>query len=84
MGGCERCGASPQDDYGEYGLYDHCASCSKNLCEKCIKQGCCGHVPALSGRADDRIEAELEAAREEQRIRCPYCQAVFPEADLCD
>jgi hypothetical protein len=53
MGACERCGASPD---GEYGLHDYCAECSRNLCDACAAKGCCGHVPALSGMDDDYEE----------------------------
>ena len=47
---CERCGARP---VGEYDLLDYCAFCSQDLCAKCMAQGCCDEVPALSGSADD-------------------------------
>jgi len=47
---CERCGATPE---GEYGLLDYCAVCSKNLCDKCMANGHCGNVPAKSGMDDD-------------------------------
>lgn len=48
---CERCGVrtSPSG----YETFDYCAECSRNLCEVCMEQGCCGHVPALSGMAAD-------------------------------
>lgn len=47
---CERCGATPK---GQYDLFDYCALCSKNLCPKCMEEGCCGKVPAKSGMDDD-------------------------------
>lgn len=50
---CERCGASPE---GEYGLLDYCAHCSKDLCDNCMSKGCCGHVPAESGMESDEDE----------------------------
>ncbi len=46
---CERCGAGAKG----YGLLDYCAKCSKNLCDDCMKKGCCGIVPAQSGMGDD-------------------------------
>jgi len=47
---CERCGAMPSN---QFGLWDYCAHCGKNLCDKCMAQGCCGHVPADSGMDED-------------------------------
>jgi len=32
---------------------DYCAICGKNLCDKCMPQGCCGHTPAKSGSEED-------------------------------
>lgn len=64
MGKCKRCGAEPE---GEYGLHDYCATCSRNLCEKCMKLGCCGHTPAQSG-ADVDCEA-TERMRAAKRAR---------------
>lgn len=55
MGKCERCGASP---VGDYGLLDYCSACSKNLCPKCMEDGCCGNVPADSGMEDDEFSEE--------------------------
>lgn len=58
MGECERCGAKPS---GEYELHDYCAKCSKNLCKKCMAEGCCGSKPAASGMAaDDDKEDEKD------------------------
>lgn len=42
---CERCGTTETG----FNLLDYCAVCSKDLCPACMKLGCCGHVPALSG-----------------------------------
>ncbi len=56
---CERCTATTSG----YQLFDYCASCSKNLCEKCMTKGCCGRSPAASGSADER-EATIEAIGE--------------------
>src|SRR5690242_12987289 len=47
---CERCGRGPK---GEYGILDYCAKCSQDLCEKCMREGCCGEKPAISGEAQD-------------------------------
>lgn len=47
---CERCGAAPP---GEFGLHDYCAECSADLCATCMAEGCCDHVPARSGLAED-------------------------------
>lgn len=47
---CERCKAVPD---GEYALWDYCAKCSKNLCDNCMKNGCCRKRPAVSGMAQD-------------------------------
>lgn len=59
---CERCGAKPA---GDYGLLDYCAHCSTDLCPKCMADGCCGHVPALSGEAlaaeDDTDSEDTDA-----------------------
>lgn len=54
---CERCGASPE---GEFGLLDYCAHCSRDLCDACMEKGCCGHVPAESGIADDSLNEETD------------------------
>lgn len=51
---CERCEATAEG----YALWDYCAECSKNLCDACMKAGCCGNVPALSGTAADDDEEE--------------------------
>lgn len=51
---CERCGASkPSPNSGSYDLFDYCNECSKDLCDECMAQGCCGHVPAISGSGAD-------------------------------
>lgn len=39
---CERCG-QPHIDY--------CGICDRDRCRSCMQQGCCGHVPAISGTA---------------------------------
>jgi hypothetical protein len=46
---CEKCSAAAKG----FALFDYCASCSKNLCEACMKLGCCGKIPAESGMAED-------------------------------
>lgn len=49
---CERCGArQPRPDASGYALFDYCAVCSRDRCDECMKKGCCGHVPALSGES---------------------------------
>jgi len=59
---CERCGAKPEG----FALLDYCAVCSKDLCAKCMAQGCCGNVPAQSGTAADNgsIEAFAKSVSE--------------------
>ena len=46
---CERCGVEPDD----YDLHDYCIVCSKNLCDQCMSNGCCGNQPAISGLDND-------------------------------
>lgn len=55
MRNCERCGASPTASGSDLpNLHDYCANCSRNLCESCMAEGCCGYAPAVSGQeADD-------------------------------
>jgi hypothetical protein len=55
---CERCGSQGKQITkgpfaGTYEMLDYCAECNKNLCPKCMKKGCCGHAPALSGMEQD-------------------------------
>lgn len=51
---CERCRAvSPRPEGNEYDLFDYCAECSRDLCDRCLAEGCCGHVPARSGNVED-------------------------------
>jgi hypothetical protein len=51
---CERCGAKkPEPTAGPFALFSFCAECSQDLCEKCMAEGCCGHVPALRDEDDD-------------------------------
>lgn len=52
---CERCKRGPG---GGYTLLDYCVVCSKDLCEECMKGGCCGNVPARSGTGEDYQEEE--------------------------
>ena len=53
MGDCERCGkASPAASSASYALHDFCYECGTNLCADCMEEGCCGHIPALSGMRD--------------------------------
>jgi hypothetical protein len=53
---CERC--QETIPAWSYALMDYCADCQQSLCEKCMRQGCCGHVPAISGQTID-FEDEL-------------------------
>jgi hypothetical protein len=46
---CEQCGAGPAG----VELFDFCALCGKKLCDECMAGGCCGQVPAISGRERD-------------------------------
>lgn len=55
---CERCRAKAQ--YPD--VHDYCAKCSRNLCDDCMKKGCCGNTPALSGL--DEISEEFFAKAE--------------------
>lgn len=55
---CERCGAFPAEVDG---LHDYCARCSRNLCDACMKSGCCGSTPAESGEGRDMAEEMNEA-----------------------
>ncbi len=55
-GRCERCGTEATG----WDLFDYCANCSQNLCPKCMKQGCCDIVPALSGMEADFGEDDDE------------------------
>lgn len=48
---CERCGT--MTDPNSYELLDYCAVCSKNLCDKCMEEGCCGNKPAKSGTEEE-------------------------------
>lgn len=55
---CERCGGKGEQIKtgpfaGQYPQLDYCSLCSKDLCQKCMADGCCGKVPAMSGTADD-------------------------------
>lgn len=52
---CERCG---KIETSQYGLWDYCAKCSKNLCDECMEKGCCGSIPAESGIGVDFVEDE--------------------------
>lgn len=51
---CESCGTKyPNAECGEYDLFDYCAVCSRDLCDRCLAKGCCGHVPGKSGLGED-------------------------------
>lgn len=53
---CERCQVSTKG----YELHDYCKHCSKNLCDGCMKNGCCGRKPADSGMEEDHAESDDE------------------------
>jgi hypothetical protein len=54
---CERCGV--RTNPASYEIWDYCNECSKNLCSKCMSEGCCGKKPAVSGtREDDRDDED--------------------------
>lgn len=54
---CERCRKTPPlPATGIAVLLDYCALCSKNLCDACMAQGCCGYTPARSGSDDDTVD----------------------------
>ena len=60
---CERCGSRGErittgPFAGSYHSLDYCAVCSKDLCPKCMAEGCCGNVPAKSGQAEDNADDE--------------------------
>lgn len=51
---CESCGTSkPSLQVGAFSLFDYCAVCLRDLCDACMKKGCCGHVPAKSGQEEE-------------------------------
>lgn len=51
---CERCSAESKG----FELFDYCTNCGKNLCDKCLKEGCCGKSPAESGQKEDHSDEE--------------------------
>lgn len=51
--GCERCGAGPAGA----DLFDWCGLCGQTLCDDCMKAGCCGQAPAISGLTQDQPDA---------------------------
>lgn len=59
---CEQCGAEVAKHIHQM---DYCAICGKDLCPKCMKEGCCRHKPAMSGLDTERFEVyEEEEPRE--------------------
>lgn len=60
---CERCGTrvpgyklTDESDDGIDGpkeFFDYCALCSRDLCDECMAEGCCGNIPAKSGAKAD-------------------------------
>jgi hypothetical protein len=60
---CERCGSRGEmittgPFAGMYQGLDYCAKCSRDLCSKCMSEGCCGSIPAKSGNEEDNEEDE--------------------------
>lgn len=61
---CERCGSGPrwipkgtaEAPWPHQEGLDYCAKCYRDRCADCMSQGCCGEVPAKSGRAEDYAE----------------------------
>lgn len=39
--------------------FDYCAICRKPHCPDCMKKGCCGVKPAISGRRVDEQAGEI-------------------------
>lgn len=69
---CDRCGVQEEPD--SYDLLDYCAVCSTNLCDKCMKKGCCGNTPAKSGTNED-INEDFDGEEEEE------CTSQPPDTD---
>lgn len=64
---CERCGASsPSPEAGQFALFSYCAECSQDLCDACMRKGCCGHVPARDGSDEDYDDADRDLAEGER------------------
>ena len=59
---CERCGVYPHG----MELLDYCGVCSKDLCHRCMAEGCCGNVPAVSGEELDN--EDFEATEHEMHL----------------
>jgi hypothetical protein len=57
---CERCGLFPWPAGAD--RFDYCGECGANLCAQCMREGCCGSVPALSGMACDHATDAQERA----------------------
>lgn len=71
---CERCGALPPPITegpwkGSRHELRYCAYCSKDLCDKCLKDDACRETPENDGR--HRVEVD-----------CPTCEGATCEA--CD
>lgn len=50
---CEKCGKTEIYTESRSDCFDYCAICSRNLCDECMAEGCCGRIPAQSGMAAD-------------------------------
>jgi hypothetical protein len=62
---CERCGKPTVG----MEIHDYCADCGKNLCDDCMKAGCCGNVPAKSGQAEDFGDDDDDDERDQAKVK---------------
>ena len=63
---CEECGAKPSRPYE---MFDYCARCGRDLCKKCMEEGCCGSTPATSGMKVDFGDDDKNAWEEDEAPR---------------
>jgi hypothetical protein len=52
---CERC---KRMSVSIMSMHDYCAVCGKNLCDHCMRDGCCDNRPAISGMSLDDAEPD--------------------------
>ena len=76
---CERCGGQGSKIVegpfaGSTHSLDYCAVCSKDLCDECMKRGCCGNVPAKSG-LEEGGEAQVDDTWKRLKT-CAVCKQV--------
>lgn len=55
---CHRCKTKFESSNSWF--MDYCAICSQSLCDDCMASGCCGSLPARSGRKVDYDDADFE------------------------